>query len=181
MTKGELKERYFSWMCDLIYDRDFRSYKKLLRYLNSIEFTYILPMDANRASDGISLRQRFAYEEGYDLDMVYGYLDDKPCSVLEMMVALATRCEEDITYDPDLGDRKGSWFWDMIANLALAVMSDALFDEDYAYERIMIFLNREYDYYGQGGLFTVQNPPRDMRTVEIWCQMLWHLNDIIYN
>ena len=38
------------------------SYRKLLEYLHTIEFTYILVMDSNRAEDGTDLRYRFAYE-----------------------------------------------------------------------------------------------------------------------
>ena len=43
--------------------------------------------------------------------MISAYLDNKTCSVLEMMIALAIRCEEHIMDDPDVGNRTGQWFW----------------------------------------------------------------------
>ena len=182
MTKNELKTRYFDWMCRLVCNDKYSkklSYKKLLSYLDTIEFTYILPLDDNRAEDGIDLRYRFGYEFEYEDRMIASYLDDRPCSLLEMMIALAMRCEETIMANPDYGDRMGQWFWNMIVNLGLGSMTDEKFDTKYIDDVIYIFLNREYKPNGEGGLFTVDNPTRDMRSVEIWYQMCWYLDDIL--
>lgn len=51
--------------------------------------------------------------------MIASYLDNRPCSVLEMIIALAIRLEEHIMDDPDIGNRTGQWFWDMIVSLGL--------------------------------------------------------------
>lgn len=180
MTKTELKTRYFDWMCRLVCNNTYSkklSYKKLMRSLDSIDFTYILEMDDNRAEDGIDLRYRFGYEFEYDDAMIASYLDDHPCSVLEMMIALALRCEETIMHNPDFGDRLGQWFWTMIVNLGLGPMTDDRFDRKYVDDVIQRFLNREYEYNGKGGLFTVKHPSRDMRSVEIWYQMCWYLDE----
>lgn len=40
---------------------------KLLRHLHNIDFQYMLPMDGNRAEDGIDLRYRFGYEKEYEV------------------------------------------------------------------------------------------------------------------
>jgi len=40
-------------------------------------------------------------------------------------------------------------------------------------------MDREYSYNGEGGLFAVQHPRRDMRTVELWWQMCWYINTIL--
>ena len=77
----------------------------------------MIPMDGNRAEDGIDLRYRFGHEQHYSDAMVASFLDDRPCSVLEMMIALSIRCEEHIMDDPDVGNRTGQWFWSMIASL----------------------------------------------------------------
>lgn len=183
MTKNELVKRYFDWMCQLVCDSKYSkklSYKKLLRRLNEIDFTYILPMDGNRAEDGVNLRYRFGYECEYDDQIIATYLDDRPCSVLEMMVALALRCEESIMDNPDMGDRMGQWFWTMIVNLGLGSMYDSKFDVDYIDDVVLRFLNREYDPNGEGGLFTVENAYRDMRTVEIWYQLCWYLDEVYF-
>lgn len=184
MTKNELNNAYFKWLYRLVCkDNRYKrlSYRKLLAYLYEVEFTYSIAMDGNRESDGIDLRYRFGYERGYDQHLIASYLDDSPCSVLEMMVALALRCEEHIMCDPEYGDRTGKWFWDMIKSLGLYFMDDAHFDREVAENFVSRFLNREYKRNGEGGLFTVQNGARDMRTAEIWYQMCWYLNDILEN
>lgn len=177
-----LNDEYFNWICDLVEgDISHReSYIKLLSYLHSKEFTYTIEYDGNRADDGIDLRYRFIYfEYPHDEGRLAGYLDDGPCSILEMMVALAIRCEEHIMDDPDEGDRTSRWFWEMIDNLGLGSMSDSRFDSIYVERAISRFLNRDYGEDGSGGLFTVKNYNRDLRTVEIWCQMCWHLDEIL--
>lgn len=169
---------YFNWLCELIDSRRFSrqvAYDKLLEHLHNIEFTWYISRDDNRADDGIQLRRRYAlYKE--DMSLVR-YLQG-PCSVLEMMVALAIRCEETIMDDTQMGDRTGQWFWGMINNLGLSPMKDSKFDREFVDDVIARFLNREYEPDGRGGLFTVRDYPRDMRKVEIWCQLSWYLDSI---
>ena len=182
MTKNELNKEYFEWMYQLVYNEKYPkrlSYRKLLTHLHDIEFTYIIGMDGNRAEDGIDLRYRFGYERQYEAPVIATYLDDRPCSILEMLTALAIRCEEHIMDDPDIGNRTGQWFWSMISNLGLDFMSDTKFDKRYLDGVISKFLNREYKRNGEGGLFTVNNCKHDLRTAEIWYQMCWYLDDII--
>lgn len=181
-TLDVLYNKYFDWMCELVCDEryfDRVPYIKLLSYLHTREFVYSIEMDGNRAEDGIDLRYRFAYEKGYDDSFTINHLDDGPCSVLEMMIALAIRCEEHIMDDPDIGDRTTQWFWNMIDNLGLDSMNDLYFDEEYTEVIIDRFLNREYDENGKGGLFTVKRCTHDLRTVEVWYQMCWYLDDIL--
>lgn len=180
MTRSELLELYFEWIYQLVMQVSNlpggRSYRKLFKYLNSIDFIYSHPMDSNRVEDGIELRYRFAYEENIDQTIIASYLDDHPCSVLEMLVALSIRCEEAIMFDPDIGDRTAVWFWDMIKSLDLAGMSDAHFNQGYVDDVIFRFMNRDYLPNGRGGLFTIDNCTEDLRTVEIWYQLCWYLN-----
>lgn len=179
MTQDALINEYFEWMYHLVCKNRYtrrRSYRKLLSRLHSIDFIYIIGMDGNRAEDGVNLRYRFGYENGYRDSMIAAYLDNKSCSVLEMLVALAIRCEEHIMEDSDIGDRTGEWFWLMIENLGLRDMNDARFDRRYVDETIDIFLNREYKRNGEGGLFIVKDCHRDLRSVEIWYQMCWYLD-----
>lgn len=179
MTKRELNEEYFNWMYQLVFANEKRrSYRKLLKYLNSVEFTYILDFDSNRAEDGMDLRYRFGYEHDYNGPMIAAYLDDRPCSVLEMMVALANRCEEQIMDDPHAGCRRGQWFFSMLASLGLSGMNDENFVKSDAEEIVSRFLSRQYARNGEGGLFTV-NSRHDMRSVEIWYQLNWYLDSIL--
>ena len=182
MTREELTQEYFEWMCQLVYSERYSKihpHHKLLNYLHNRDFYYILDMDSNRYEDGIELRYRFGYEQNYPGDIISLYLDDRPCSVLEMMVALAHRCEESIMDDPDIGDRTWEWFWSMIKNLNLYSMDDKNFDRDYVEDILTKFLNREYEPDGTGGLFTITSRNDDLRNVEIWYQMMWHLDEVI--
>lgn len=179
MTERELKTRYFNWMyrlvCNDTYSRGL-SYRKLLRHLHETEFFYSIPMDGNRAEDGIDLRYRFGYEHSYTGAEIGCLLDESPCSVLEMMIALSLRCEE-MMEDPEIGDRTGQWFWNMIVNLGLEHMNDQRFDPICTSDILNRFMNREYGPYGEGGLFTIKYPPQNLRTAEIWYQMNWYLDE----
>ena len=180
MTRIEFNRRYFDWMYGLVYDRrcDRSSYRKLFMCLDSIEFTYILGMDANRASDGIDLRYRFGHELGYTDTTIRMLTADRPCSVLEMLVALSVRCEESIMADPEKGNRVNQWFWVMIDNLGIGGMDNSRFDEQYVHHVIYIFLNRKYDASGRGGPFFINGIHVDMRTADIWYQAMWYLSSI---
>lgn len=178
MTRYDVKKEYFEWLCDLACKNKYSnhiSYKKLLTYLHSKAFRYSIPRDENRAEDGLDLRHRFVYELGYDYEVEY-YIDG-PCSVLEMMTALALKCEE-IMDDPRVGDRTRQWLWGMIVNLGLGSMNDDRFDKTYVDEVIECFLDRDYDPDGTGGLFTIRNCECDLRDMEIWHQLCWYLDSI---
>ena len=181
MIEHGINADYFEWlyegMCGDRYSKNV-SYRKLLERLHNINFRYTIPNDRNRANDGKNLRYSFAVAEGCEdnPEMITEYLEG-PCSVFEMMVALAQRCES-VMDDPKIGDRTGQWFWGMIANLGLNGMTDNRYDEQYVNDVINRFLDREYKSNGKGGLFTIRNCEYDLRDVEIWYQLCWYLDTI---
>lgn len=174
-----IRDAYFNWMYGMMCHNRFSksiSYKKLFLYLHDTEFRYSMSMDANRAEDGIDLRYRFPYECS-GVDDIGRYLKG-PCSVLEMLIALAIRCEETIMDDPLYGDRTGQWFWGMITNLGLGSMSDERFNLDMVEDIVERFLDRDYKPDGSGGLFTIKNCEYDLRDMEIWYQLCHYLDTI---
>lgn len=179
MTKQEVRRRYFSWILKKACGDRAKSYNNLLTYLFNEDFDYILEMDGNRAEDGIDLRYKFAAETGLDDRVVAAYLDDTPCSILEMMAALSIRCEDSIMMNDDYGDRTSYWFWKMIESLGLGGMDDRNFSISYVIDCKNIFINREYQKNGKGGLFTLKNKNVDIRNTEIWYQMMYYLNEQI--
>ena len=94
-----------------------------------------------------------------------------------MLVALAVRIEETIKDDPRYGDRTRQWFWSMLKNMGLNMMTDDVFDKEYCQEKLRIFINREYEPDGKGGLFYIpDHGDEDLRDLEIWTQLCWYLN-----
>ena len=177
--KDRINDEYFDWLCEVVDSKRFSkhvSYRKLLMHLHSIEFTWFIPYDDNRADDGIMLRRKYAL--AHHDEELSDYISG-PCSVLEMMAALAIRCEESIMDDTLFGNRTGQWFWGMIRNLGLSPMNDSNFDSEFVDDVIARFLNREYEPDGKGGLFTIKNCDHDLRTVEIWRQLSWYLGSIM--
>lgn len=177
-----IRNEYFEWLCDIVCQQRFAntiSYRKLLAHLHSVPFRWSRTLDADRADWGVDMRYRFAQSRSLDagsLD-VRAYLGG-PCTVLEMMVALAVRCEEDMMDDPDYGDRTSQWFWNMVVSLGLGGTTDQVYNHDRVEGVIQRFLNRDYEPNGKGGLFTLRHAPFDARKVDIWYQLCWYLDEL---
>ena len=180
MTRGdEIRNAYFDWMISIVSEGRYAngiSYIRMLSHLHNTEFKWKILRDGNRADDGVVLRYRFAYSNP-ELKDAKKYLYG-PCSVLEMMIALAIRCEETMS-NTEFGDRTGQWFWGMIVNLGLGSMSDDRYDPRYVDDILDTFMSRKYDRNGHGGLFTVRNRDVDMRRIEIWYQLNYYLDEIM--
>lgn len=170
MTDIYAFDAYVEWLQEKVNDGKHDNYNRLMTMLASIDFFYLLSMDENRAKDGIGLRELYSAEHG--VGFVFNY---RPCSILEMMIALAMRCDLEIMYDFEVGSQASKWFWSMIDNLGLSAYDDEHFDEDAVALTLHKLLYREYGSHGEGGLFYVRNPRRDLRDVDIWYQMQWYL------
>ena len=182
MSHNDILNAYFEWLfgkaCGQRFAADV-SFRKLIAHLHNTDFRWLIPNDETRAREGKNLRHRFALSQMPDWDE-YLILDilEGPCSVLEMMLALAIYAEEHIMDNPQLGDRTGQWFWNMVVNLGLGGQRDDLYDRRYVEDSLQRFLDRAYDRDGKGGLFTIRNCRRDLRKVEIFHQLCWYFNTI---
>ena len=179
LTADDINNTYFDWMYDLMCRNRFGkgiSYRKLFMKLHHTEFIFSIRRDGDRAEHGIDLRYRFPHEE-LGIDDPGRYITG-PCSVLEMMIALAIRCEETIMDNPIYGDRTRQWFWGMITSLGLGSMEDSRFDRDFVDKVLWTFLNRQYERNGKGGLFTIHDCDSDLRKIPIWYQLCWYLDSI---
>lgn len=182
---NQIHNDYKNWLIGLACDwcSHYGSYAKLMDCLYSLEFIALYPNDRNRCQDGIEMRFRFAEVFGqgiYTYHDVYNYLINNHCSVLEMMIALARRCEDHIMGDPDIGDRSGVWFFEMVRTLHLDQMTDENFDISYVEQVVKNLIEHNYARNGDGGLFSVRNQEIDMPRAEIWHQLNWHLGEL-YN
>lgn len=174
-----LLDDYNEWLYTMAMpnENDRFRHSRLLCKLNNTPFNYTHPMDVNRYDDGEELRYRFGYEEGYDNIVIANEVDVRQCSILEMMIALALRCEENIMYDINIGKRPDRWFMAMINSLQLYGMTNLNYNEQYVNNVINKLLTRNYGPDGTGSLFKLKYPPADMRGLEIWQQAMLYLTE----
>ena len=162
---------YIDWLAMIAFpDGVQRSvYSEVLLGLYSTDFYGIVRGDENRAKDGVYLRYTFEDETGEECDKC------GECSVLEMMVALAMRCEDQLMFDPDEGDRTSIWFWEMFDNLGFSCLYDDAFDEREFRKILRTFLNREYYDDGYLGPFYIKNFEGKMTQIELWYQLGYYI------
>ncbi len=174
-----VKEEYFTWLYNQI-DQRKGSYRKLCTILHSKSFRWTVSNDDNRCRDGLDLRPAFIEANGLDethTEVKYFLKGD--CTIFEMLVGLAQRIDYQTIDLESPAAKTAKWFWKLIENLRLDSFRDSnQFDKasDEAIEFVIDrMLDRTYDYYGNGSLFPMKRrPPKDMRTMEIWYQlMLW--------
>lgn len=125
--------------------------------LHEVIFVAEREEDESRAADGIALRDR----AGCDIP------DGTPCSMLEMMAALALRTAEDFFGWPLSEKAARLIFCSMVHSLRTPE------DRDIS-EAARRYLDGNYGPDGCGGLFYIPFYTGDMRQLEIWRQMqLW--------
>lgn len=165
---------YFSWLIDLIdIDETGRQYWFLTMTLYNKEFYWVIDRDANRAEDGKALRKKFKEDISFDdYDIIEG-----PCSVLEMLIALAARFDGNGSIDYDDRVNISENFWEMIVNLGLDMYDDGYFNEDEVDNILTIWMDRDFKYDGYGSIFPLDNPQTDQRQVEIWYQMQSYIQE----
>lgn len=162
-----------------------KRYVTLMNVMYDTEFYYFVGNDVNRAEDGKALRVIFA--NSYDPDNANEIVNDilaGPCSVLEMLVAFAEKIDFAVMWNEEDGDRSALWFWTMVENLNLLQYSDDNISVNYfndIREKLVIMMDRRYDYYGNGGLFPLRHANMDQRNVEIWYEMQFFMKEHFKN
>mgnify|MGYP006988995765 CR=1 FL=1 len=153
--------KYYHWLVNIIGGEG--EYSELLKFLFDTEFIWIIDGDYNRAADGEYLRRVYKGKN----------TPSTPCSMLEMMVALSVRIEDDIMYDPQFGDRTAQWFWSMIENMGLLNMKDGHFNPILCNEIVHNIMTRK----GKKDLFFCSTFSfQKWNKLEIWQKMCAWLN-----
>lgn len=164
------KGRYFKWLRKLV-NCDDNKYGDLMVYLFNKEFYWTNSMDENRAEDGKALRDLYSERLGVDP----GKIKDAPCSVLEMMVALARRWQVDLVSENGSEDGFESYFWEMIKNLGLKNCTNDKFKKEFVDEKVTFMLDRGYKSDGVGGIFPLKKSKHDQSSSELWYQLQAYL------
>lgn len=171
MPGGTIDDLYLTWLYDRIGDvrigKGTDTYWDLLRQLYKTEFTYFVPNDDDRASDGVELRHQWAHETHSWADNDWMAL---PCSFLEMLVALSDRM--DFAWGRPMRD----CFWLLIDNLGFHEFHDrSNYSRHFVQTRLQVVNERLYDYHGNGGLFPLNDAKKDQRRVDLWYQLCAYL------
>lgn len=166
---------YYEWLLDRIEDPvspKVSQYSALLNQLYSTQYEYRIARDSNRAQEGVDLRHEFADIFGYAFKDADRYLIGQ-CRILELMVALAARCEHEISGRKDAY----TWFWVMVDSLGLRDMTDDNYNSRFVDDILTNFMEGNYKRNGDGSLFRLSSSHKDMRKLELWYQMCWYLNE----
>lgn len=167
----ELEKEYFEWLNRMMPGWR-NTHSLLIRQLFDIPFTYSMEMDANRLNDGLGLRTRFCWERGYGYNEREALKEWCPCSVLEVMIALAFRCEEEFMTLYTEEEMVERWIGPMIRSMELDTYDDGHFDPEAVQIAVGDIVARRYSPDGRGGLFYIPGFRGDMRQIEIWEQMM---------
>ena len=157
---------------EFLYQTGFDDYehRQLAGYLHTISFDWTNTMDENRMYDGIEMRREYG-----DVNCMNDIFD-QGCSMLEFFVGFAWRLARDMFSDISCPELVKA----MLRNLELWEIDDEYFENeeeedvtDEIDESLDIWVNCEYNRHGEGGLFPLDQPPEDLREVEMWVQASW--------
>lgn len=173
-------EEYRKWLLSRCRFYDL-NYERLTTFLHNRKFTYSIYMDQNREMDGTIQRDYFLSEKGYfnqDDPEIVRFLNN-PCSVLEMLVGLAIRMDNDWVGNP-LDPTPDRCFVIFLDNLGI-------FENDMAFDKrrkriesaVNKWLNRSFTFNGYGSIFPLKQNEfdEDQRSQEIWHQMMAYIKE----
>lgn len=171
-----VRSLYFRWLIGKLDKAMVRQYSSLLMDLFRSEFieNSDVPMDVNRARDGVALRKKFISENEYFGDSELESIQYEDCSWLEMIIALAERIDDQMMFDMNLGNRTNKWFWLIIDQMDLKQYDEQNYIYDQIKGKLNKFIRREYENDGKNGIFKCK---KDVRKIEIWYQMMEYFNE----
>lgn len=166
-----VKRKYLTYLMDKV---DVPSmYSELCEALLMVEFEPIVGNDGDRAEDGMDLRREF------EMLIEAPESDISPCSMLEMLVAVAIRTAE-LMYEGDEGESPGHYFWVFLNNLGLSKMKNT---GDFRKKQKIIvdicdrFLDPDDE---SVDIVRVKHPPKRWSKLEIWKKINWFLTENYY-
>lgn len=160
-------DSYFNWLYKISFGES-REWYDVMLDLDEVAFHWdsTIKYDENRALDGLQLRRDFLFAEGMTRET--RDIDARPVSFFEVYVGLGKKLAH-------LLDR------DLQASMAYLMSIGPFqpyFDLGQVLEAAHRVMDRDYSYNGEGGLFPLQNPPRDQRLVELLYQLNLHVLDL---
>lgn len=142
-----------------------------MEQLHETPFIWVIPNDANRAEDGLDLRDSIL-EDNRTAASMRAVLREEDPSVLEVLAALAKRAG--FQTERSLED----WFLLFLENLGiLEHMSGDGCDARFIDNVLTDWMTRNISDTGIGGLFPLRHSPEDQRYIETWDQMSAYIKE----
>lgn len=152
---------YFEWLCERvdIWGKE----EETADYLFKMLYSYHFILDENRSRAGLNLRQEFTdIYHAPDEELKTG-----PCTVFEMLVALA------MSFSENADIPVGTAYHEMIRNLDLSARKT-----EYEVNRIVTdWLDGSFDKDGKGSPFPVIHYTGDVRILDLWSQMNIYIHE----
>lgn len=142
------------------------SYSLLAEQMYRKEFSWSVVNDDNRVSDALYIRSKFhEYHGGAD---IIG-----PASMLEILIVLSYELAFQLSEE---NDDPRYWFEVLLKTSGLNKYTDECYLNDYVTPNYVDgvlnrIIFRKYDYDGSRGLFPLERPTEDQRSVELWYQL----------
>lgn len=162
-------EEYRDWLLSIVEFRR-KNFDDLMNQLLYTPFVWSIENDRNRKEDGMELRRM--YFSGIRGEKV----PDFPCSVLEVLVALARRIDKEYIGEPG-EPHPGMIFWRMMRNLGLDKYTVRRYNQGAVLKAVSKWLLREFNEDGEGGIFPMKHTVRNQKILPIWNQMTEFLSE----
>jgi len=160
--------KYFDWLCRLI--RSDTVSRNVQQIIFEIPYQYYIDRDESRVEDALELRRDYLYSKKQIDDVTYNYISNEPINVLEVLIALSKRIDNQILGDVDGGTQI---FDTMISNLEISNSCS----DDYIRYKIDNWMHMNYDEYGHGSIFIVSDPRTPMNKTDMWYQAMYYLSE----
>ena len=167
---------YFEWLVNTVDIGEHEDMLPVLSYLFKKDYIWYKDLDGTQAMNGVALRKKYANEFCPEID---GDFKSKPCSVLEILVALSLAVEDDICGEPGEED-PGRWFWEWLENLGIDERCTGKgYSKDYLDQCIDDWLEGDITKNGKRSPFPVKRKGVDIRKKTLWMQCMAYVNEHI--
>lgn len=125
--------RYIDYLLNYVAsEAEKEDFSLLFKKLHSLEYYWVLRLDANRDTEGRFLRGRYLCELYPDVDRENLDVPDGPATLLETFVGLSKHLADDMLYGTEYGP--DSVFWLILRAIGIDSQTDRNYDET----RIMV-------------------------------------------
>lgn len=179
MNRSE--QLYFDWLVRRVCTVDEKAeYSLLLMHLHDTTFVSFDEFDDNLVENSMDLRDEFlkSSRTGLKYYEIYGGFEFE-CTILELLVYLSVKIEDEIMTNDDFGERYSVWFWTMIDNLGLKFAKNSYYDEEKVCQILENFIEKRYKRNGKGGLFVINSSKIDAKELDIWSQAMSFLTKFV--